>query len=107
MLLCTTGFLYAQEQPVLEPGRIHILNAAKLVPALLNLTLHLVASFIAAFLIARCSYADCDKNTTNGCEVNTLTDISNCGACGQAATLSNANATCSSGVATISNCLTG
>ena len=27
-------------------------------------------------------YADCDHNPTNGCEVNTVTDRLNCGACG-------------------------
>jgi hypothetical protein len=67
----------------------------------------MAVSFIAAFLIARCSYADCDKNTTNGCEVNTLTDVINCGACAQAATLPNAYATCSVGAANISSCFTG
>jgi hypothetical protein len=27
-------------------------------------------------------YADCDKNPSNGCEVNLQTDARNCGACG-------------------------
>ncbi|MGD0680396.1 MAG: hypothetical protein ABSC94_33915, partial [Polyangiaceae bacterium] len=29
-------------------------------------------------------YADCDKNPSNGCEVDTNTDVGNCGGCGQA-----------------------
>jgi hypothetical protein len=54
-----------------------------------------------------CSFDDCDKITTNGCEVNTMTDPNNCGGCGQVATLPNANATCSNGQAAINNCLPG
>ncbi|MFO0563478.1 MAG: hypothetical protein U0269_35975 [Polyangiales bacterium] len=34
--------------------------------------------------IASCTmgFADCDMRATNGCEVNTQTDVNNCGACG-------------------------
>jgi hypothetical protein len=54
-----------------------------------------------------CSFADCDKITTNGCELSIATDVKNCGGCGIVATLPNANATCSSGKAVVSSCLTG
>ena len=37
--------------------------------------------------IAACNsgFADCDGNAANGCETNLLTDVSNCGSCGQSA----------------------
>jgi hypothetical protein len=57
--------------------------------------------------LSDCSFADCDKNITNGCEVNIMTDVNNCGGCGKVATLPNANATCAGGQATESNCLFG
>jgi hypothetical protein len=75
-------------------------------PAIRHLRLR-VCSCLVCCCLAPCSFADCDKNTTNGCEVNTLTDISNCGACGQVATLLNANATCTGGQAAIGTCAQG
>ncbi|MEZ4390488.1 MAG: FG-GAP-like repeat-containing protein [Polyangiales bacterium] len=52
-------------------------------------------------------YGNCDNNATNGCETNTLTSVSNCGACGNACSLPNATPVCASGACAISACLTG
>jgi hypothetical protein len=57
--------------------------------------------------VAHCSFADCDKNATNGCEVDIMYDANNCGGCGQVATLPNAEAFCSGGQADISTCAQG
>jgi hypothetical protein len=57
--------------------------------------------------LSNCSFADCDNNLSNGCEVNLMTDVNNCGGCGQVATFPNANAICSNGQAIFSSCLTG
>jgi hypothetical protein len=51
------------------------------------------------------NYGNCDGNNTNGCEVNLLTDNSNCGSCGHAC----ATGTCQSGTcaSTAAQCVTG
>ncbi|MDP3275118.1 MAG: hypothetical protein Q8Q09_07965, partial [Deltaproteobacteria bacterium] len=44
------------------------------------------------------SFADCDRNAANGCEVNTSNNSSNCGTCGRACVAgANQIATCSGG----------
>jgi hypothetical protein len=50
-------------------------------------------------------FADCDGNPANGCEVNTATDLGNCGGCGMLCGSTNASPTCSAGVCTL-NCNT-
>ncbi|MBL8603254.1 MAG: hypothetical protein JNK72_15120 [Myxococcales bacterium] len=48
--------------------------------------------------VARCAanFGDCDSNATNGCETDTRTSVSNCGACGRGcAAGANAVAVCS------------
>lgn len=52
-------------------------------------------------------YANCDGNPTNGCEVNTNTSLSNCGACGALCALPNATPTCISGGCVIASCNAG
>jgi hypothetical protein len=39
-------------------------------------------SCVSASIVCPSGYADCDANSTDGCEVNVATDPSNCGACG-------------------------
>jgi hypothetical protein len=51
--------------------------------------------------------ADCDKITSTGCEVNTQSDPSNCGACGKVCAFANADAKCQSGACRIASCLAG
>ena len=51
------------------------------------------------------SYADCDGTYSNGCEVHTNTDVSNCGSCGNTCQdVSKASETCSSGSCAIDAC---
>ena len=53
-------------------------------------------------------YADCDNNSANGCEINLLTNISNCGFCGNAcAAVPNASVSCVNGACAIGACNTG
>jgi hypothetical protein len=49
-------------------------------------------------------YADCDTNANNGCEVNTGTDIVNCGACGHACA---AGQSCVNGTCATTSCSGG
>lgn len=69
--------------------------------------------------VARCStgtcvmdacqvgFADCDRSSANGCEVDTARSLSNCGRCGQTCAPANATAVCSSGVCGYSACAAG
>ena len=53
-------------------------------------------------------YANCNGNPADGCEVNTAGDASNCGACGNACSLSGASSVgCSSGACTVLACVSG
>ncbi|MEZ4390403.1 MAG: hypothetical protein R3A48_04845 [Polyangiales bacterium] len=52
--------------------------------------------------------ANCDGNVSNGCEVNTNTSLSNCGACGRAcATPANGAPACTGGVCGLGTCNAG
>jgi hypothetical protein len=42
-------------------------------------------------------FANCDKKNDNACEINTRTDLENCGFCGDVCNLPNATAECSAG----------
>jgi hypothetical protein len=59
--------------------------------------------------IAACTvgFADCDGMLANGCEVDLRTNVSHCGACGRACSLSNATAGCAAGACTVAACTTG
>jgi hypothetical protein len=58
--------------------------------------------------IASCNsgYANCDSDVTNGCEINTSTNVSHCGVCGNTCSLANASSGCSSGTCTVAACNT-
>ncbi len=51
--------------------------------------------------------ADCDRMLTNGCEVNTLTEVNNCGGCGLRCNLPNATPVCTNGGCRVMACSTG
>jgi hypothetical protein len=58
----------------------------------------------SACTIASCNdgFADCDKTAANGCEVTTLSDVKNCGACGNDCGVpANGTASCGSGKCTV------
>jgi hypothetical protein len=42
-------------------------------------------------------YADCDMNPANGCEVNTQSDVTNCGQCGRVCSTQNIIRSCTAG----------
>jgi hypothetical protein len=52
-----------------------------------------------ACAIAACNagFADCDRSVANGCEIDTRSDLANCGACGHACGSANGSASCSGG----------
>ncbi len=53
-------------------------------------------------------WGDCDGEGSNGCETDTLTDLNNCGGCGDICGAPNTNGTCSGGTCTTSDqCLDG
>ena len=53
------------------------------------------------------NFEDCDRNPMNGCEVNTRTDLANCGGCGTPCRFEGAAATCVNGVCVRGPCLPG
>lgn len=59
--------------------------------------------------IASCNagFADCDSNAANGCEVNTQSSASHCGACGVACSLPNATTSCAMGSCRLTSCNLG
>lgn len=52
-------------------------------------------------------FLDCNSSAADGCEVFAVTDVSNCGGCGQACSLPNAVEGCSFGVCGVSSCDVG
>ena len=64
----------------------------------------------ASCTISMCSpgYGDCNKLIPDGCEVNTNTNLANCGACGSSCpTLSNMSSSCNAGICTAGACISG
>jgi hypothetical protein len=49
-------------------------------------------------------FKDCDGQPANGCEVNSGTDLSNCGACGNVCNVANGTAGCTGGACTVASC---
>lgn len=52
-------------------------------------------------------YSDCDGQKDNGCEIQTWTDEANCGVCGRACSLENAEPVCAVGVCQVASCNDG
>ncbi len=52
-------------------------------------------------------FADCDRLPGNGCEVNLNTSTANCGGCGVACSLGNADAVCTAGTCQVQRCRAG
>jgi len=61
----------------------------------------------------RCAYtcttgfADCDGDPSNGCEADTRTSATHCGACARGCAPPNATGACAAGVCTVAACATG
>jgi len=52
-------------------------------------------------------FANCDGSAANGCEINTNSDVHNCGACGNTCATNNDTPACSSGSCSIGSCTAG
>jgi hypothetical protein len=52
-------------------------------------------------------YLNCDNNPTNGCEIHSDVDLSNCGTCGKVCTTANGTPGCTGGACTIVTCNSG
>jgi len=52
-------------------------------------------------------YANCNGMVSDGCEVNTTTNVNNCGACGNVCSVANGTPTCNSGVCSVGSCNAG
>lgn len=59
-----------------------------------------------ACTVNRCNtgFGNCDGSAVNGCEVNTASDVGNCGACNNACSLPHASPGCAAGTCTVSSC---
>jgi len=59
--------------------------------------------------VAACNvgFANCDGLESNGCEVNTNTNVNDCGACGHVCALANATPNCAAGACGIATCNAG
>jgi hypothetical protein len=68
-----------------------------------------VASCASSMCIMTCdaNFADCNSDRGDGCEVATLTDVNNCGRCGNRCAFPNAVAGCGAGSCTLVRCLPG
>ncbi|MBK6533602.1 MAG: hypothetical protein IPF99_29660 [Deltaproteobacteria bacterium] len=63
----------------------------------------------SACVLGACNtgYGNCDGTASNGCEVDTRTTVTHCGACGRTCSLPNATAACAAGGCTVAACNTG
>lgn len=52
-------------------------------------------------------YGDCDLDISNGCEVNTSSDVQNCGTCNAVCSVPNATPTCLAGGCAVDSCNVG
>jgi hypothetical protein len=64
------------------------------------------AGGICSFVCAA-GFADCNRSASDGCEVNTQSSVSNCGACGTVCSLANATPVCAAGVCRVGSCNAG
>jgi len=52
-------------------------------------------------------FLNCNNNNTDGCEINALTDASNCGSCGNICSIANGTAACNAGICGVAACDAG
>ncbi|MEZ4407343.1 MAG: hypothetical protein R3A52_12815 [Polyangiales bacterium] len=64
------------------------------------------AAGICSYVCAS-GFADCNRMSSDGCEVNTQTSVTNCGGCGTTCTIANGTAACVGGACRVGSCNTG
>jgi hypothetical protein len=57
--------------------------------------------------VCNSGYADCNMNPSDGCEINTMIDPNNCGACGTVCSTIHGTSSCTNGTCSISSCASG
>ncbi|MFO0625452.1 MAG: FG-GAP-like repeat-containing protein [Polyangiales bacterium] len=65
------------------------------------------ASGVCGVASCNAGFGNCDGNPSNGCETNTGTSASHCGACGNACTVPNATPACTGGACAVGMCSAG
>ncbi len=68
-----------------------------------------IASCATSMCIMTCNagFSDCNADRMDGCEVNTATNVMNCGRCGNACTFANGTGTCAMGGCRLTACNAG
>ncbi|MFO0626667.1 MAG: hypothetical protein U0325_13720 [Polyangiales bacterium] len=74
---------------------------------LANVATHTCAAGACGVGTCATGFSNCDGMAVNGCETNTQTSITHCGARGMACTLANAAATCTGGACAVGSCNAG
>jgi len=59
------------------------------------------------FEACNAGFDDCNNSAVDGCEINTDSNLSHCGGCGQVCALTNAQTQCSAGACELAACLNG
>ena len=77
------------------------------VPTYAHATTHCDPETGALSITCSTGFANGDNEITNGCEINVLTDPTNCGSVGNVVSLPHAIAGCSNGLPVIIGCLAG
>ena len=67
----------------------------------------LVSQWLAEEYVCDAGYEDCNGEYGDGCEIDVLTDIDNCGGCGQVCQSSNGTVECIDGICYLSDCPNG
>jgi hypothetical protein len=108
---CNTGFVDCNNNPA-DGCEINITNSATNCGScgkacnLANATPTCVASSCA---VGSCNtgFANCDGAAANGCEVNTTSDVNNCGGCAKPCAPAHATGACSASSCTVGSCSAG
>jgi hypothetical protein len=82
-------------------------GAASCAPCIFANAMATCTAGACALGVCNAGFADCDVTASNGCEVETRTDVSNCGACGARCTVANATAACVGGACGVGTCNAG
>lgn len=92
----------SNDVPCREPGALYCGASCNRCTAAPNATPHCDGNECSANLQCIVGFADCDRALANGCEVNTNTDVANCGGCAtRCPSVAHGTATCVSAACSI------